>query len=356
MNKWIRMNPMWALLPVLMMMSVMALAAAPPDLPGMWQGKLAVDAKTSLAIQVTFAKDAKGAYTAVLNSPDNPAIKDTPATDISWAGGTLKFKVPALSGAYAGTLKDGALNGQWTQPGGNLPLVLTPYQKAVVSKQAGSALTGAWSGTMKIAANEVAVQFRFKVDDKGVPSGTFSIPDQGLNDSPLTDVEFANNKLSLRIPRAANSPYTAELVNNQFVGKLKIPAPGAPEDGVPLTLKKGEVAVQVHELKLASQDYAKVAGKWTGKLEMTPPNGQKVTLTLVMRIITNSAGQFVGFLDSPDQKATNIPITEATLAGDKFTAKIAVVRGEFTGTLAGKTLTGQWTQGPQTTPLTFTKE
>lgn len=356
MNKWIRINPMWALMPVLMMMCVMALAAAPPDLPGMWQGKLAVDAKTSLAIQVTFAKDAKGAYTAVLNSPDNPAIKDTPASDISWTGGTLKFKVPALSGSYSGTLKDGALNGQWTQPGGNLPLVLSPYQKPVVSKQAGSTLSGAWSGTLKVAAQELKVQFRFTVDDKGAAKGTFSVPDQGLNDSPLTDVEFANNKLSLRIPRLGNSPYTADLVSNQFVGKLKVPAPGAPEDGVPLTLKKGEVAVQVHELKLSSQEYAQVAGKWQGKVEVTPPNGQKLTLTMVLRFSTNSGGQFVGFLDSPDQKLSGISLTEASLVGDKFTAKVATMQGEFSGTLSGNTLTGQWTQGPVSTPLTLTKQ
>ena len=73
----------------------MAAAPAAPaaqDLVGVWQGKLALDPKTSLTIQFTFAKDAQGAYTAVLNSPDNGAIKNTPATGVTWDGSNVKLK------------------------------------------------------------------------------------------------------------------------------------------------------------------------------------------------------------------------------------------------------------------------
>ena len=122
--------------------SSLVMAAAPPELSGMWQGKLAVDAKNSLTIQMTFTKDAKGAYTAVLNSPDNPALKNTPASGVTWDGTTLKLQVPALQGSYAAAMKGGSLEGQWTQPGGNLPLVLAPYSKPVLTKQAASQLIG----------------------------------------------------------------------------------------------------------------------------------------------------------------------------------------------------------------------
>lgn len=357
MNKWLRMTAFGALLPVLMMVSFITLAAAPPDLNGMWQGKLAVDAKTTLAIQFTFAKDAKGAYTAVLNSPDNPALKNAPATGVAWDGTTLKLQVPSLQGSYAGTLKAGAITGQWTQPGGNLPLVLTPYAKPVVTKAAAAQLNGAWVGDLPVTpTTKMPAQFRFKTDDKGNVTGTFSIPDQGLNDSPVTDIEFADGKLSLRLPQVRNTQYVGTLANGQIAGALKLQGPGVPPDGLPITFKRGEYAAPVHALKLTAEQFAALSGKWQGKLDVTPPGGQARSFTIVLRFETNASGQFVGFLDSPDQGSKGISINEVTLADGKFAAKVEVARLDLAGTLAGKTLTVQWKQGPIDAPLVLTKQ
>jgi hypothetical protein len=357
MTRWLRMTALGALMPVLMMVSFITMAAAPPELTGMWQGKLAIDAKTSLAIQFTFTKDAKGAYTAVLNSPDNPALKNAPATGVSWDGSTLKLQVPSLQGSYAGTLKAGAITGQWTQPGGNLPLVLAPYQKPVVTKTAAAQLNGAWMGELATTpSTKVMAQFRFKTDDKGVVTGTFSIPDQGLNDSPVTDIEFTDGKLSLRLPQVRNTQYVGTLASGQIAGTLKIQGAGIPPDGLPLSLKRGEYAPPVHALKFTSEQFAAISGKWQGKLELTAPDGQKRSLTMIMRFETNSAGQFVGFVDSPDQGGKGIAITEASLADGKLSAKVETIRGEYTATLSDKTLTGQWKQGPGDLPLVLTRQ
>jgi len=339
--------------------SGLTMAAAPQDLTGMWQGKLAVDPKNSLTIQMTFAKDAKGAYTAVLNSPDNPALKNTPASGVTWDGATLKLQVPALQGSYSAALKDGSLNGQWTQPGGNLPLVLAPYQKPVVTKQAAAQLIGAWNGPITVAGTSLTVQFRFSTDAKGELQGTFSIPDQGLNDQPVSDLEFSGGNLSLRIPRVNNAPFTATLANNQLTGKLKIPAPAAPQDGIPLVLKKGEYAPPVVALKLTSEQFAALSGKWSGKFEFTAPNGQKISPTVVLRFETNSAGQYVGFIDNPDQGIKGVYLHEVTLVGGKIAVNVGVANATYAGTLSGKTMTGTWTQGPQgqiTGPLVLTHQ
>src|ERR1700761_2562096 len=72
------------------------------ELAGTWQGKLQVDPKTALTIQFTFARKPDGSYSAVLNSPDNSAIKDMPADSVSWKGGALSLKVAALSGGFDG--------------------------------------------------------------------------------------------------------------------------------------------------------------------------------------------------------------------------------------------------------------
>jgi hypothetical protein len=346
MNKWIRMTAVGAFLPVLMMVSFLTLAGAPPELAGEWQGKLAVDPKTTLTVKFTFAKDAKGAYTAVLDSPDNPALKNTPVTGVTWDGTTLKMQVPSLQGSYAGTLKGNALNGQWTQPGSNLALVLAPYAKPVVTKAAAAQINGAWMGEVPITPqNKLMSQFRFKSDDKGNVTGTFSIPDQGLNDAPVTDIEFADGKLTLRIPQVRNAQFVGTLANNQLNGLLKISGPGIPPDGLPLSYKRGEYKAAVQALKLTAEQFAVVNGKWQGSLEITRPDGQKNTLAMVLRFQTNENGQYVGFIDSPTQRATNIAVSDAVLANGELSFKVASIAGEYKGKVDGGTITGEWSQG-----------
>ena len=61
----------------------MAQSALAQELAGTWQGKLQVDPKTAMTIQFVFAKKADGSYSAVLNSPDNDAIKNMAADSVS---------------------------------------------------------------------------------------------------------------------------------------------------------------------------------------------------------------------------------------------------------------------------------
>ncbi len=350
MNKWIRTTALALLLAV----SAGAMAAAPPELTGVWEGKLAVDPATSLSIQFTFAKDAKGAYTAVLNSPDNPALKNTAATGVTWDGSTVKLQVAALSGSYSGALKDGKISGQWVQPGGNLPLVLSPYQKPVMAKAAIDTLTGTWFGPLKIPGGELTFVLRFKTDAKGVFGGTLAVPEQGGNEIAMTDIQFSANKLNFKIPQVAGD-LTATLANGVLTGTWKQGGAGSPAAGMPVTMKKGEYAAQVHALKLSTEAFAAVNGTWKGKFDLTSPQGQKVTLNMVLRFGTSAGGQYVAFIDSPDQKVMNIPVTEASFADGKLMVKVAAVQGEYNATLTGKTLTGEWKQGAMVTPLVMTK-
>jgi hypothetical protein len=350
MNKWIRNVALTCLLAA----STGAMAAAAPELTGVWQGKLAVDPTTSLSIEFTFGKDAKGAYTAVLNSPDNASIKNTAATGVTWDGSNVKLQVAALSGSYSGTLKDGKISGQWVQPGGNLPLVLSPFQKPVLAKAAIDTLTGTWFGPLKIPGGELTFVLRFKNDAKGEFGGTLAVPEQGGNEIAMADIQFSNNQLNFKIPQVSGN-LTATLANGVFTGTWKQGGAASAGAGMPVTMKKGEYAAQVHALKLSNDAFAAVNGTWKGQLDFTSPQGQKVSLSMVLRFATSSGGQYVGFVDSPDQKAANIPVTEATFANNKLTVKIASLQGEYIGTLAGKTLTGEWKQGPVVAPLVMTK-
>lgn len=332
------------------------LAAAGPvfaqqDLTGPWQGKLAVDAKTSLTIQFTFSKKPDGSYAAVLDSPDNPAIKNVAASAVSYTAGALKVDVASLSGSYAGALKDGKFEGKWTQPGGTLPLELSAYQKPVLSKAAMDTLAGAWHGPLTVPGQSLTFVARFKRKDKGEFTGSLFVPEQGL-ELPLSDIQFADNKLSFKIPMIAGE-LTADYVNGAFNGLYR--QGGNPPAGLPVTLKKGDVAAVVFPLKLDAASFASLAGKWSGQL--SSPQG---STTLVLRFEVNGSGQYVGFIDVPDRGLKGMPIGEAGLAAGKLSVKASGAPMQFEGTLAGKTLTGQviaqGPQGPIPTPVTLTRQ
>lgn len=319
-------------------------AAAQQELSGDWQGKLAVDAKTSLTVRFTFSKDAKGVTAAVLNSPDNAAIKNTPATGVTWDGTNLKLQVASLGGSYAGALKDGKLNGEWTQPGGKLPLVLAPYQKTVMTRAAMQTLTGVWHGTAKVGGQERNVVFRFKADDKGEMTGTFSQPDQSEEQRPLENIEFVDGKLDVKVPPVRGS-YSARLAGNQFNGTLLSASPMIPLDGIALVMKRGEYVPEVHALKLTAEAFAQLAGKWQGTLERTSSSGQKLSMPLVLRFEKNAAGQYVAFFDATTQRVNTVAVSDAGFSGGKLVVKAALMGAEYQATLSDKTLTGEWSQG-----------
>jgi hypothetical protein len=323
------------------------------ELAGVWQGKLQVDPKTAMTIQFTFAKKADGSYSAVLNSPDNPALKNMPADAVTWKGGALSLKVAALSGGFDGTLQGGTLSGQWKQPGGTLPLVLSPYQKRLLSKAAVATLTGTWSGPLSGPGGTITFVVRFKPDDTGEMQGTLAVPEQGGAEYPMADIEFADNNLSFKIPKVAGV-YAATYANGTFTGLWRQGNPPQPPAGVPAVLKKGDYVAKVFVLKMPGETFGKLAGAWKGDLHATGPQGA-VTIPVVLRFETNAHADMVAFMDSPSQKAMGIPVTEATLAAGKVVIKFGG-GGEYDATLSGNTMTGDWKAGPNSLPLTMTRK
>ncbi len=329
--------------------------AAPQDIAGVWQGKLQVDPGTALTIQFTFAKKADGSYTAVLNSPDNANIKNVAAESVSLTDAALKLQVASLSGSYSGTVKDTSIEGQWSQEGKALPLILTRYDQPHLSKAAIDTLTGTWNGPLTTPVGKLTFVFRFKPNATGDLDGTLAVPEQGGREIPMSDIAFVDNTLTFKLPLVGGD-YKGTLANGTLNGTWKQGAPGFPANGMPVAMKKGEFKAPAYPLKLSNAAYVALNGRWEGTLQVKTPQGQEIALPLVLRVFTDANAQYAAFLDSPSQKATGIPVTEASLDGSKFVMKVAAVGAEYRAELNGNTLTGQWAQGPMTHPLTLTKK
>lgn len=328
-------------------------AFAQQELAGTWQGKLAIDPKSSLTIQFIFTKKPDGTYSAVLDSPDNGGIKNVAATAVKWNAGALSLQVPSLSGSYAGTLKDGKLDGKWTQEGQALPLVLSAYQKPVIARADMDRLVGTWHGPVTILGGKATFVYRFRIDDKGELQGTIAVPERGNTEAPMANIEFADNRLTFTLP-AASGEYSGTLANGALEGVWKQPSPGMPPGGFKVSLKKGDFAPPVYPLNnLSSPSMAALAGSWKGTLKA--PNAPK-PLTIVLVLGYNENGQFLGHIDSPDQGAKGIPVNAATFDKNRLTVKLDTLRAEYVADLSGTTLKGTWTQAGNPLPLNLVKQ
>ncbi|MBZ0199418.1 MAG: alpha/beta hydrolase [Ignavibacteriaceae bacterium] len=91
-------------------------------------------------------------------------------------------------------------------------------------------------------------------------------------------------------------------------------------------------------------------GTWNGMVDVG------VVLPVVVHIKSIN-GKLAATLDSPDQNAYDIPVTEITTLGKKITVSVASIGAKFEGELSddGKNISGTFTQGGGNIPLELLK-
>ena len=303
--------------------------AAQESIAGTWQGRLEAAPGTKLTIQFIIKDAPGGGYTAIVTSPDSGAVKNVAAKSVKYTGNRLTLDVPALSGGYEGTLRDGAIAGQWLQEGQKLPLNLRPFEAAPLTREEIEALRGEWSGSLKTPNVVLTLVFRFTTGADGRLRAVFDVPEQGVKDWEARDVTLDDGHFTVKVPRAALE-VKGDLKGEQIVGQTI-------QFGVvtPVTLKKGKYVPPVVHLQVPAATRDQIKGRWSGILG---------PIKVVVRFESDSQGRTLGFFDSPDQGITGIPITEVALDGTRLTFGIAGYGARYTGQLGGDKLTGEWSQ------------
>lgn len=328
-------------------LGLLAMAAMPAwaqeDISGIWAGDLSIGPDTTLEIHFVLSLQADGTYTAILTSPDPDGVQDMPATDVSFEANRLSLSVDALSGRYQGTLADGTISGSWTQPGGPIELNLVPYVEPVLSDADKALLRDSWVGKLEIPTGALTIVFRFEDGPDGELIGFLDSPDQGANGIAVSNIEFADGTLELRVPQIGGE-FSAAVAGDGMQGTWTQQG-----QGMPLNLTRGEYAPA--GIELSAEAIARLEGSWVGRLA----NAAGASLAVVFRFETDEDGAFAAFLDSPDQGANGIPITEISVDADQLSLTIPAVQGSFTATLGDAEIAGTWRQGPTEQPLTLTR-
>lgn len=95
-------------------------------------------------------------------------------------------------------------------------------------------------------------------------------------------------------------------------------------------------------------DHLKVVGIWQGALKVPG-----VELRIVFKISQQENGALAAVIDSPDQGATDIPVSDVVFKNDSLRIESSLIRGVYKGQiqLDNNTIVGVWNQGGMNFPL-----
>jgi hypothetical protein len=215
---------------------------------------------------------------------------------------------------------------------------------APVVAQTAAGPAGHWEGAIHVPGQELAIAVDLFAHQDQTWDGAISIPAQNIKAMPLAEVTVQGDTVGFAMKGVPGDP--------RFKGTLasdrKSMTGAFTQGGAELTFAlawKGEATRAAPAKSTAiSQD---LEGSWEGAVEV---NGTR--LRLVFRL-ANREGQATGTVVSVDQGGVEIPITTIVQTGSHLRLDISTVGAAYEGDLKEGQLTGTWTQGPATLPLTL---
>jgi len=211
-----------------------------------------------------------------------------------------------------------------------------------------SNVAGHWEGTLSVPNQELNITIDLLKSDKGQWSGSFGVPSQGASGLRLEKIEIDGKNVKFTVPEAPGAPEFSGSIKDDGHMALSFSVSGG---SFPADLKRtGEAKVEVPQASPAVD--TKFEGDWEGSLD-TPGGALRIAIHL-----HNQPDKTVkATLDSPDQNAFGMSMSDVVQKDLAIELKLKVVGGAYKGSLNAEAnkLTGEWSQGGSSFPLELKK-
>lgn len=210
--------------------------------------------------------------------------------------------------------------------------------------------SGHWQGAVQMPNNQqIPVELDLAKQVNGDTRGAFT----GVNIKgyPLSDVTFEPPSLRFNLKVDGGGTYSGKLSDD---GKSIAGEFTAANGGYVLPLNLTRSGDAVFEPMAKNPRIGKeLEGTWSGAIEA---NG--TTMRIQLKMANLADGTSSGSLANLDQGGVELPASTITQSGSTVDIGVKMVNGSFSGALnaAGTELTGTWTQGSFTAPLTFHRD
>ena len=204
-------------------------------------------------------------------------------------------------------------------------------------------LSGTWEGDLVITeGTAIEVQFTFQKSGDNSYIATLNALDQpSLTNVKASFLSYEGSNLTINVDEVSGI-YQGRLEDGVFQGTWT-----QQESSFPLALRP------YVEPLLSQSDMHQLLGSWIGELRPVP--GGEMKLTVVFRFEINDEGDFLAFLDSPDQGSRGTVIDRVALSGDELVLSAEQYQLGYTGKISGGEIVGTFTQGPTVLELNLEK-
>jgi hypothetical protein len=227
-----------------------------------------------------------------------------------------------------------------------IPLAILLTSPASIAAQTAVDPSGHWEGTIQTPETAMNVEIDLTKNSKGVLSGTFGQPGQAVKGLPLSSVDVAGR--TVRFVLKANAQLSTFEGEVSADGKTMAGRVTQAGGSVPFSLTRtGDARIAAPPKSAAVGK--ELAGVWNGTLDL-----KERQMRIVLTLTNHADGTATGTIMSPDGSGVEIPLA-ITHQGTNVAIKVPSVGITFTGVLKpdASELTGTWTQGDVSLPLTF---
>ena len=209
--------------------------------------------------------------------------------------------------------------------------------------------TGHWEGAIDLPGTQLEIRVDLETGPEPATfGGTIDIPVQSIRSFQLVDVVVDESAISFRMPNIPGDPTFEGTVaedDSTIAGTFT-------QNGqtFPFTIERREAITRSGETPSQGVPGNGLVGHWQGSLRAGPSE-----LRLVLHVDQADGADYVATIDSIDQGANGIPVSQVTFTNGAVSLELAVINATYSAQISGDgaELQGSWKQGPIDSTLVF---